>query len=245
MKSIIHTRGYVPFPEFTAERAYMVGFKPAEGLPTHLSRWARTVEAMLHDIEAPGEVDIMIDQAEVRRGLPHRRGGPHIDGNWLAGVKAHGGSTHGQPDPPRPHHGQLVGSHGAHGPIAGRWGGGDGGQGDPGWGQGGGGDAMGSHGHSGRVTNGVWRSEHFAPELLVLASDVGACVAYVGEVDGDPMVGGDCAHLDLSGLERRPLEPHVAHVGNVTMIHESVPVAQTCRRTLVRLNVPGGILRAA
>lgn len=85
-----------------------------------------------------------------------------------------------------------------------------------------------------------WNSEEaLKTEAIVLASDVIGCIAYVGDVTGIPMEGGDCSHLELSGLRKVILEPNVAYIGNVFMIHESVPVSEDCQRTLVRLNLPG------
>lgn len=36
-----------------------------------------------------------------------------------------------------------------------------------------------------------------------------------------------------------PLIRDYVYAGNVSMLHESLPVAETCERTVVRLNVPG------
>ena len=83
--------GPVSFPEFAGERVYMRQFTKASGLPQDLSRWQRTVDAMLDGVDAPGEIFIMIDQGLVQAGNTHRRGGPHIDGYWHADLKAHGG----------------------------------------------------------------------------------------------------------------------------------------------------------
>lgn len=84
-----------------------------------------------------------------------------------------------------------------------------------------------------------WSADGFLPEALILAHDVeGSSCGWNGEVNGDPMVGGDCSHLDLSGMERVVLEKNRVYVGNVTMIHESLPIYKETKRTLVRLNVP-------
>lgn len=76
-------------------------------------------------------------------------------------------------------------------------------------------------------------------EAIILASDVAACAAYEGEFEGVFGEGGDCSHIDFSHLSRRLLAPNTSYAGNVTMIHESIPVERDCRRTLVRLNCPG------
>lgn len=76
-------------------------------------------------------------------------------------------------------------------------------------------------------------------EAIILASDVSACRAMAGEFDGLPAEGGDCSHIDTSGMDEVILGADVAYAGNVTMLHESLPVAADCLRTVVRLNVPG------
>lgn len=85
-----------------------------------------------------------------------------------------------------------------------------------------------------------WLHCDFAkPEALILASDVSASRALTGEFTGTPGDGGDFSHLDLSGLSPRVLEAGQVYAGNVTMLHESLPVQQDTPRTLVRLSVPG------
>lgn len=87
----------------------------------------------------------------------------------------------------------------------------------------------GRHAHSGEVV-----------ETLVLASDVLGCAAYVGDFEDEIGDDGDCSHIDVSGMERVLLKPGFAWAGpTLAMLHESVPVRDTCRRTLVRLNVQG------
>lgn len=112
----------------------------------------------------------------------------------------------------------------------------------------GGGGGGGSHGPppgkhrpggTGSGNGGGWNCANFNPEALILASDVTASCAYVGEVEGEPAEGGDCCHIDLSNTLRVPLVAGKAYAGNVTMIHESLPLLRDCGRTLVRLNVPG------
>jgi len=85
-----------------------------------------------------------------------------------------------------------------------------------------------------------WAHADFSePEGIILASDVQACRAYVGSYTGIPGEGGDFSHLDLNQLDQVALLPGQVYAGNVSMLHETLPVAQACTRTLVRLNVPG------
>lgn len=85
-----------------------------------------------------------------------------------------------------------------------------------------------------------WSHSNFnVPEALILASDVTASRALVGQFDSPPGQGGDYTHLDTTGLTSVLLEAGAAYAGNVTMLHESLPLAVATPRTLVRLNVPG------
>lgn len=80
-------------------------------------------------------------------------------------------------------------------------------------------------------------------EGLALASNVAhSTAAYLGEYSGVPSAGGDFSHLDLSTLTRVELEPNRAYIGGaLEMLHESLPLAQDCERTFVRLNVQGWV----
>lgn len=202
MKSLIKEIGPVQFPANTGERIYMLPITKRDGLPSNLARWQPTIDSMLLGVDVDGPIYLMIDQGIVKAGTSHRRGGPHIDGNWNPGISAHGGGGGGWGPPPSPGHRPKL-----------------------------------SHGSNGCG----WNAENFSPEALILASDVTASCAYVGEIDGDPVEGGDCSHLDLSTALRVPLIAGKAYAGNVTMVHESLPVPTDCKRTLVRLNVPGFI----
>lgn len=89
------------------------------------------------------------------------------------------------------------------------------------------------------------RHGQYTPEDLILASNVSACQAFVGTFDGIPNEEGDCSHIDLSGGNVVQMQAGVIYRGNVTMIHESLPVINDCLRTVIRLNVPGVDLLAA
>lgn len=85
-----------------------------------------------------------------------------------------------------------------------------------------------------------WQACNFdLPEALILASDVSASCVYLGQWEGEPGEGGDCEHIDTSHMQAHRLAEGIAYRGNVTMIHESLPISSHCDRTLVRLNVPG------
>lgn len=94
--------------------------------------------------------------------------------------------------------------------------------------------------HAGGWDSGGWLNCDFSkPEALILASDFCASRALIGEFEGQPGEGGDCSTLDLSTLAEVRLQAGIAYAGNVTMVHESLPVERDTQRTLVRLSVPG------
>lgn len=80
---------------------------------------------------------------------------------------------------------------------------------------------------------------YYQPEALLLASNVAACRAMLGRFEGIPKEDGDCSHFDVSHGEEVLLEAGRVYRGNVTMLHESLPVQESCFRTLVRINIPG------
>lgn len=83
------TNSYVPFADNIGERVYMVEFDGK--LPTHLSRWQPTIDAMLTNITLGGPQYLMVDQGFVRSGDTLRSPGAHIDGFWEPTLYAHGG----------------------------------------------------------------------------------------------------------------------------------------------------------
>jgi hypothetical protein len=205
--SLIKRGGLVTFPPFMGERVYMREFTHQNGLPPDLRRWQPTVDAMLADVETNGPIYLMVDEGFVQAGNTHRRGGPHVDGRWVAAMGAHG--AHGdpyphhlpmpepRPEPPHPRHSLRVSGH---------------------------------HGH--RFDG--------ATELIVFASDVLGCRAYLGDYDDTPAEDGNCAHFDLDSLTVINMEPYHVWTGDAcTTIHESTPVKHDCLRTMVRLNVAG------
>lgn len=121
-------------------------------------------------------------------------------------------SCHGNPDPygPQPGHGHAPPPRPHHMHMGGRW--------DnpaPGWKQ--------------------W---NYQPEAILLATDVLGCAAYIGELSGPIGSGGEYGG-DIKQLDRIELEPGRAWGGNVTMLHESLPLVTRDARTVVRINAPG------
>lgn len=242
-RSIIETRGLAAFPDYTGERVYMEPFLKADGLPAHLARWQPTVDAMLDGIDTDHPVYIMIDQSPVKAGATQRRPGLHIDGYWNPGITAHG-NTPGLPlrhqgispnrhQPSQPIH-RPAPSHRQVPPV-----------------RHGSMSSLGRHGH--RMTSAIgrhyghrpgidstWADATFdAPEGIILASTISAARGFVGDYEGVIGDMGDCAHIDVSGLDVLPMVAGQVYAGNVNCLHESLPVHTDCLRSLVRLNVPG------
>lgn len=110
-------------------------------------------------------------------------------------------------------------------------------------------DAGTTHRRSGRHVDGNWLATsefhghiteggEYAPETIILASNVQACRAYLGACQGRPSSDGDCCHIDVSGTKAITLRANQVYLGNATLVHESLPVPCDCKRTLVRLNIP-------
>ena len=196
--SKVQELGPVPFPQFTAERAYMVPFTKHQGLPNDLRRWQPTVDAMLAKVSTDGPIYFMVDQSTVDRGNSHRGHGVHIDGYWIPATNDWGPKwTIGCHSIPGRHGGHRIG------------------------------DVQGGYP--------VFATD----EAIILASDVEAAQAFEGSWSGTIGEGGDCTGVDLTGLRPVKLRAGLAYAGNVTMLHESLPVQHRVQRTVVRLNVPG------
>ncbi len=94
--------------------------------------------------------------------------------------------------------------------------------------------------HIGSWKTGGWVNCDFKDkEALILASSLTAARGYQGIWEGSCGEGGDCSHINTSNLKEVVMHAGNIYAGNVTMLHESLPVAEDCIRTLVRLNVPG------
>lgn len=100
--------------------------------------------------------------------------------------------------------------------------------------------AGGSHGsHRSGDIKGWGHASFEAPEAILLASTVTGARGYVGAYDGPIGEGGDCSHVDLQGLDQIELTAGRVYAGNVTALHESLPLIAGGQRSLVRLNIPG------
>lgn len=97
-------------------------------------------------------------------------------------------------------------------------------------------------GHSSRHSSGVddWSKSTFEDkEGILLCSNVFASLAYSGPFKGPIGDGGDCSKVKSLDLTTHAMHEGYIYGGNVTMLHESIPVPYDCERTVVRINTPG------
>jgi len=187
MNSKLNKIGNVIFPDFTGEMAYMVEIQKNKPLPDKYSRWSETINLMLKGIEVDSPLFMTIHQSIVKKGESQRRGGVHIDGNWIESKYK---------------------------TMA--------------W------DAGPS-----------WKTNELEKGGIILASDCVGTKAYTGKFEGEPEEGGDCSLLNLNDANALILEPNTAYIGNVTMVHESMPSPITQKRIFVRLTMPEDFIFAA
>jgi hypothetical protein len=203
--------GNIRFPEFKAERHYMVPFFQKTGLPAPLKHWQPTVDAMLETVQTDKEIYLMVDQAQVLPNTSHRRGGVHVDNVWTINCHSVGHESS--------HHNPPSGGH-----AGGHRGGGD--------------SHLPSWLRTPKPPLKRKKKLSEAEQLIILASDYAACAAYEGEWEGFVEDKGDCSHIDISGLTAKILLANRAYKGDTTqMLHESLPIPVACNRTVVRLNV--------
>ena len=89
------------------------------------------------------------------------------------------------------------------------------------------------------VGNPWTRVDLTSPEAILLASDVEGSRFFTGRYENRIRNGGDASQVSLDGCEVHTGKPKWIYAGNAAMLHESTPVAQDCRRTVVRINIPG------
>lgn len=234
MQSIVQQRGAVNFPSFNGDRIHMLTIDRDKPLPEVAKRWQQTIDDMMHGIDHDGPVYLMVDQKRVEAGKLHRRGGMHIDGFWVPGtlIAGMGGYDVG------PKYSTMYAGHHTQVPTAGF-------KTDVQW------EEDQRLDKAQRERNKKIRSRlknipkdagKWPNETIILASNVPACRALVGDWGGIIGEGGDVSHLDLSHMREIQMQAGIAYAGNVTFVHESLPVLHDCERTVVRINVPGHII---
>lgn len=95
-------------------------------------------------------------------------------------------------------------------------------------------------GENGRILPRAMHLEQYCSEGggMLIASTKQGCRAWTGEYSGEPNQGGDCSHIDLSGMDSFLLKPNTLYVANSTCIHESIPFGQDTKRSLIRITLP-------
>lgn len=81
-------------------------------------------------------------------------------------------------------------------------------------------------------------------EVLLLASNYGSARALLGTYQRnflDDWRGGNCSEIPQSGLTEIRLEGGRVYNMDVFSLHESLPVTQHVRRSLVRINIPNAV----
>lgn len=75
---------------------------------------------------------------------------------------------------------------------------------------------------------------------MLIVSDYSACKGWNGELNGIPNQGGCCEHLreQFDNLEEINLEKNKVYWMNSTAIHESLPLEEDYKRTLLRITLP-------
>jgi len=96
----------------------------------------------------------------------------------------------------------------------------------------------GGGGHRGGGGGHAWAGPYTELEAILLASNVSSCTAYEGQYEGEIKEGGSCESINLSTMKKLVMDEYTCYAGNVTMVHESMPVTTDCFRQLVRINVP-------
>lgn len=173
--------------------------------------WQAFVDVMLAGIYTEDTIYLMVDQDFIKAGTPHRRPGIHIDGYWHPGDTVH--QSH-MPNRSGMHREYPPG----HGPLPARH------------------APVPTHASGGAD----WNNPDFSEdEAIILMTNVSAARGYAGEWDGFIGHGGDCSKVDVTLLDPIDFEANRAYHGNVSMLHQSLPVEVDCERTVIRLNCPG------
>ena len=71
---------------------------------------------------------------------------------------------------------------------------------------------------------------------MIIATNYASCLAWRGEFEGNPAVGGDCRHIDLGTPEL--LKEDTVYYANNHFIHESIPVGKDVHRVFARITLP-------
>jgi len=80
-------------PSYRGDQLYMYPIDLTKNIDLPLKRWQPFIENMVKYIEGKvSEVFLTIDERLIKQGKTHRRGGPHVDGNFLYDWGSGGGN---------------------------------------------------------------------------------------------------------------------------------------------------------
>lgn len=219
MQSAIRLVSHVDFPKFKDRQLYMAGMSLKTLSKQGLGDYEPIVRTMMDcvDIRGSDRFFVTIDEKLVGRGQTHRRGGAHIDGNWLE-IKA-------QWDTP----GEWT-------TAPGRW------ENDGQWATGtpNSKPRLQAGGQWPFIPGGPPWGYNMDFGGMLIASNEAAAVAWRGELDGLPGEGGDCEHLrdQFDSLTTVPMLANRVYLTNSSCVHESLPVQNPVRRQLIRITLP-------
>lgn len=90
MRSAIQHVSHVEFPKFKARQCYMVGMSLATLSQQGMGDYTEVIRNMMAcvDIRGTERFFVTIDEQHLQPGQTQRRGGAHIDGNWIEPIGA-------------------------------------------------------------------------------------------------------------------------------------------------------------
>jgi hypothetical protein len=249
--------GEIDFPEFKGDKIYMLEFDLENPiLPEKYKRWESVVNKMIQNSPVKsGKAYLTVDEEKVTPGKTHRRGGVHVDGNFIYGFKD-GNVVEIKTNNESVSWGK---SSTDEAPVS--WGKSSKDEAPVSWGKSkksvswgkSSNDAPVSWGNSsatpsswatGFLVGGLDEEQHFNQYCssdkggMIISSNYEACDGWIGEFNNIPLDGGDCSHIDLSNLQKFRLKANKVYLGNSTFLHESLPIDENVNRQLVRITLP-------
>jgi hypothetical protein len=238
--------GEISFPEFKGDKIYMLEFDLENPvLPEKYKRWESVVVDMIKNSPVKtGKAYLTVDEDDVTAGRSHRRGGVHVDGNYIYGFKDGNVVQIETSNESTSWGGTTTWSSGKDKKNKESW------SYSSSWSSSGSDDNSVSWGSStpsswatGFLVGGLDEEQHFRQYCsnkggMIISSNYEACYGWNGTFKGIPLDGGDSSHIDLSNLEKFKLEKNKVYIGNSTFLHESIPVNEDVKRQLIRITLP-------
>lgn len=252
--------GEIQFPEFKGDKIYMLEFDLSNPkLPEKYKRWESVVQEMIEKSPIKtGKAYLTVDEENVIPGNSHRRGGVHIDGNFIYGFKdgkvveintqnesvSWGIEEEDEEDfddesqddvekkDYKPSFSSSISwrstSWSSKSKSSTSW------SGTTSW-------------ATGLLVGGLNEEQHLRQYCsekggILISSNYEACDGWNGVFKNIPLGGGDCSHIDVSNLEKFRLKANKVYLGNSTFLHESVKINEPVKRQMVRITLPEEII---